>query len=789
MKLAIAAIVKDEMDSLAEWVAYHRVIGADHFLIADNGSTDGTREWLMSLDQEAWLQHVDVATPPETPPQLVAYDKLMSICPPDVDLVCFIDADEYVMPMNEQSPEQDPKACLHRWLESRFQNSSVSAVVINWACFGSSGHKFRQEGLVIERFQMRAKKEFPPNHHYKTILRRSAFSRMVNPHHPEVISGDIVDANGEAFDFYQFRNGSRKPGLSQKVLWEPVRINHYLTKSVEEFVLKKSRRGSAARVGYEKNRKYFESHDRNDERCDVSLALASAVSEEMHELARRVEMAQVLGSQEVAPAKPRFMFSRKRDKAETPVQRLVVDYPSKGAKAKVEDGQVLVQGWLFLKEAYAEFNSLARLVIRWQPEFELKRALTEQRPDVLAHFGYKRFDDHPQLRCGFRFFLPVGISRFDIALELGQQRWPLDTIAVDSQGLSVNDVDKVRPGKSGWLFLKSDSNMSLEQHQGALMLTEIGLERWGAYFGALEETLTAHGAHGRFFITPSKEAVLEAQYGTPRAKQTAVEQILSIAPTEVIHPLSALKGLGGDAFCQTDTHWTHTAAMQASIELAVSWGLSREEVAALFKSDAYKEVALKGDLGGKLAPAVSKPVKVLSSFSNARLKVYDNAVPNFGRLVVFENAEALVDSTLLVCGSSCSAAFFNFLPRIFSRMVFAHTTGNLDKSLLEAFSPGYVLMETTARFAIRPPTSDFSVASSIREKMLSLDAAALAEIERKRVVRPTGKQDESDTEPQPQDTNQHQAMKEEDWQPWEALYQTLRAEALAAVNSPEREAP
>ncbi|QVV62182.1 glycosyltransferase family 2 protein, partial [Leclercia sp. Colony189] len=46
LKLFVAAIIKNEMDALLEWIAYHRVVGVSGFIIADNGSNDGSRAFL-----------------------------------------------------------------------------------------------------------------------------------------------------------------------------------------------------------------------------------------------------------------------------------------------------------------------------------------------------------------------------------------------------------------------------------------------------------------------------------------------------------------------------------------------------------------------------------------------------------------------------------------------------------------------------------------------------------------------------------------------------------------------
>lgn len=44
LNLYIAAIIKDEYSGLLEWIAYHRVLGVTGFMIADNGSRDGSTE-------------------------------------------------------------------------------------------------------------------------------------------------------------------------------------------------------------------------------------------------------------------------------------------------------------------------------------------------------------------------------------------------------------------------------------------------------------------------------------------------------------------------------------------------------------------------------------------------------------------------------------------------------------------------------------------------------------------------------------------------------------------------
>ncbi len=80
LKLAIAAIVKNERDSLPEWMAFHLSVGASHFLIADNESDDGTHEWLADLAKAGLVTLLSVPTQGQ-PPQLQAYQRLLEHCP------------------------------------------------------------------------------------------------------------------------------------------------------------------------------------------------------------------------------------------------------------------------------------------------------------------------------------------------------------------------------------------------------------------------------------------------------------------------------------------------------------------------------------------------------------------------------------------------------------------------------------------------------------------------------------------------------------------------------------
>ena len=61
MSLAICLMVKDEEPYLAEFLAFHALMGVSHFRVYDNGSTDGTLALLARLSM-----HYDIAVLPWT---------------------------------------------------------------------------------------------------------------------------------------------------------------------------------------------------------------------------------------------------------------------------------------------------------------------------------------------------------------------------------------------------------------------------------------------------------------------------------------------------------------------------------------------------------------------------------------------------------------------------------------------------------------------------------------------------------------------------------------------------
>ncbi len=255
MKSAICLIVRNEARDIAEWIAFHALIGFDTQIIFDNGSNDGTTSIIKAA---AGIYDVRYHFWPNGTQrsQVLAYEAACAAYKLEFDWLAFVDSDEFIIPEDNIS--------INEFLR-RFDG--FSGVALHWAVYGANGHSDFPPGLVLESFTRRAPETFFPARHVKCIIRPQFAGRCLNPHCFELRGdrlGSYCDARGRPMAWWPAPEaGGIIPGLSrQEPDYGACRINHYFTRSRAHW-LAKLKRGYPSDVAVRRLEE-FETYDRND---------------------------------------------------------------------------------------------------------------------------------------------------------------------------------------------------------------------------------------------------------------------------------------------------------------------------------------------------------------------------------------------------------------------------------------------------------------------------------------------------------------------------------------------
>jgi hypothetical protein len=225
LELGVVVIIRDEAPYLGEWLAYHHALGVAHFLVYDNGSTDALHQVI-----EPWVNHglVTLVHWPLPGGQIDAYSHALRFYGPSFTWLAFFDVDEFVVPL----VDDDIPALLARFPDA-------ADVRIPRVDFGFSGHRRPPATLTIEAYTGVADvfgrdPDKPPR--VKTVLRPGSVTAMGI--HTATVADEPVGPDGGLVP-------SRTVG---RACWDFVQLNHYYTRSFEEFEAKRFRGSATGRI-------------------------------------------------------------------------------------------------------------------------------------------------------------------------------------------------------------------------------------------------------------------------------------------------------------------------------------------------------------------------------------------------------------------------------------------------------------------------------------------------------------------------------------------------------------
>ena len=235
----IVGCMKNEGPYILEWIAYHRAIGVDNFLIYSNGCEDGTAEILNRLQAMGLVQHRDNDDWKGNSPQQAALNRsLKEPLVRDARWLIHIDIDEFMNIRTGNGTLDDLFAAV----------PDATNIAMTWRLFGHGGVDRFQDAPVIEQFTRCAPAWCPKPHTvwgFKTMFANIGAYAKISCHRPNKLAEGKRDAvrwvNGsgqamaDSLKDKGWRSGTGDIG------YDLIQLNHYALRSAESFLIKRQR--------------------------------------------------------------------------------------------------------------------------------------------------------------------------------------------------------------------------------------------------------------------------------------------------------------------------------------------------------------------------------------------------------------------------------------------------------------------------------------------------------------------------------------------------------------------
>lgn len=235
----IVGCMKNEAPYIVEWIAYHRAIGVDNFLIYTNDCSDGTDRILNRLQQMGIVQHRNNDNWRGKSPQQHALN--MSRKEPlirDAEWLIHIDVDEFINVRTGNGTLDDFLAAV----------PDATNVAMTWRLFGHGGVTRLADAFVIDQFERCAPTYCPKPHTawgFKTMFKNIGAYGKISCHRPNKLDDALrhkvrwVNGSGQDMTAEVANNGWRNSRRS--IGYDLLQLNHYALRSAESFLIKRQR--------------------------------------------------------------------------------------------------------------------------------------------------------------------------------------------------------------------------------------------------------------------------------------------------------------------------------------------------------------------------------------------------------------------------------------------------------------------------------------------------------------------------------------------------------------------
>lgn len=252
--VSICAIFKNEAKYLKEWIEYHTLVGIDHFYLYNNNSEDNFTEILKPYVNKGIVTLINWE---KNQAQMECYQTCINDYRNETKWLGFIDIDEFINPIRYKS--------VYEFLKN-FENRG--SVLLYWKIFGTSGLIKRDDtGLVTNDFTVcwpklsnigkcfyNTRYEFNKDSECNKYLHHRFYANNGKCDLPPVDANDNVVL----------------PNYEKKSNDFGIQINHYFTKSYNEYLEKKSKGDVYFKINPH-DEEYFYEHEMKCSDVDYSI--------------------------------------------------------------------------------------------------------------------------------------------------------------------------------------------------------------------------------------------------------------------------------------------------------------------------------------------------------------------------------------------------------------------------------------------------------------------------------------------------------------------------------------
>ncbi len=288
-RVAIVTTMKNEGPFILEWLAYHRAIGVDDFLVYTNDCDDGTDTMLALLQDKGIVQHRDnpfreTGLKPQHA-ALAAAEKEPLIR--DAAWTICMDVDEFIAVHTGDGT-----------LKALFEAvPGANMISPTWRLIGNADvAEFRDE-FITGRFTRCAPLMTRKPHQawgFKTLFRNIGLFKKLGVHRPKGLKPQLLDeirwvnGAGKPMPKEEYRNAWRS--TMRTVGYDLVTLNHYAVRSAESFLVKRDR-GRVNHVDRDQGLAYWFRMNNNAEEDRSIQRMLPALQREFDGLMRDPEIA------------------------------------------------------------------------------------------------------------------------------------------------------------------------------------------------------------------------------------------------------------------------------------------------------------------------------------------------------------------------------------------------------------------------------------------------------------------------------------------------------------------